>query len=133
MNRRDFCRASLALLPIPFLGASKALAKTNPREVIVEDFGLIADGRTDNTAAYQAMVRKVLPGSTLRFSKGTYLFRDSVDIRDLNLVGCDIDHSTLVMKDFRGRMENCHFHGQSPSRNYCLIVEKSKWWEDRGF
>lgn len=57
--------------------------------ILAEWFGCTGDGRTDDTAAFQAAIDycKDRPGSHLHFKKGTYILTDSIDITNPDTAG----------------------------------------------
>jgi hypothetical protein len=71
---------------------ARSLANRFGDVVNVLDFGVVADGVTDNTAAYTAMINAVAEGSTIVFPKGSYK-GDFISTKSFRLQG---NGSTII-------------------------------------
>ena len=105
ISRPNALRGALAVLALCFLSPALAFAV----QLNVLDYGAIADGKTDNTAAFQQALNDAYKagGGTVRVPAGTYLISSHLGVSyNTALVGdweAPPAPTKLNSRDSRGR------------------------------
>ena len=85
----------------------------DPKEIYAVDGGVLFDGTTDNTVAFNRLCAMLTQESTLKLSHGTTITGSfTLPYFGCKIVGADLTHSTIKLKtvsDYIGWKEYCFF------------------------